>query len=91
VWSADGREIFFRNGEEVLAVSVETEPELSIGTPRLLFQGPYRAPGGTDRDFDVSPDGRRFVMVSQQGSAPASKINIVLNWFEELKQLVPTK
>jgi hypothetical protein len=51
-----------------------------------------------NRDFatwDISPDGKRFLMMKEAGSLSAGrvllKINIVLNWFEELKRRVPVK
>ncbi len=88
VWSASGRELFYLNGQTVMAVGVETEPEFRAGTPRLLFEGSYLVAIG--RFYDVSADGQRFVMIQpEEGSAP-TQINVVLNWFEELKQLAPT-
>ena len=44
-------------------------------------------------EFDVTPDGQRFVMIQQraQDSAAPQQINVVLNWFEELKQRVPVQ
>ena len=90
-WSPDGRELFYQSGDTTMVVSVETAPILSLGTPQKLFSGPYL--GG-----DISPDGKRFLMIkagaSSEGesiSAGPRKINIVLNWFEELKQRVPVK
>jgi hypothetical protein len=46
------------------------------------------------RNYDVSPDGRRFLMLGGQGLPPVEEVTelqIVLNWFEELKRLVPTQ
>jgi len=86
LWSASGRELFYLNGQKVMAVDVETEPELRVGRPRLLFEGSYR-PGN---QYDVALDGR-FVMLEQgspsDGTVPAELI-LVQNWFEELKRLV---
>ena len=45
----------------------------------------------TTRHYDVGPDGQRFLMLKEDESAASTaQINIVLNWFEELKRLVPT-
>ncbi len=72
----------------MMVVTVETNPQLKIGKPRLLFEGPYFASrGGFQISYDVSPDGR-FLMI-RSDPAP-THINVVLNWFEELKRLVPT-
>jgi Tol biopolymer transport system component len=99
LWSPDGRELFYLNGDAVMAVSVKIEPSFEIvGTPKTLFRGTYI---GTFPDngtpWDISPDGKRFLMIkppTSTGAAPAAaapqpKINIVLNWFEELRQRVP--
>jgi serine/threonine-protein kinase len=100
LWSRDGRELFYRNGDAVMCVPVKTEPNFSRGTPRILFQGKYISAATKLQDlqlspWDVSGDGR-FVMIKESGStaSPAAsprKINVVLNWFEELKQRVPKK
>ena len=63
--------------------------------PLTLFEGPYRPTGGSLPFYDVSPDGQRFLMLKPvdpagRDSAP-TQINVVLNWFEELKQKVPVK
>ncbi len=56
--------------------------------PRLLFEESYRYNfTGVTSEYDVTADGQQFVMVKEEGT---SQINIVLNWFEELKRLVPT-
>jgi serine/threonine protein kinase len=101
LWSHDGRELFYRSADAVVAVSVKTEPTFSLETPKILFRGMY-----VSADFnagvlelspwDVSPDGKRFLMMKETGSTPSAsggprKINIVLNWLEELKQRVPVK
>lgn len=58
--------------------------------PRLLFDRRYAfASGTTIPNYDVSPDGQRFVMVKDDSGS--GRLNVVLNWGEELKRLVPTK
>ena len=64
----------------------------SAGKPRMIFEGPYVPTIANSPYYDVSPDGQRFLMlkpVESQTSAPA-QINVVLNWFEELKRRVPS-
>ena len=66
-------------------------PSFSAGKPRMLFDGPYLPTTASLPFYDVSPDGQRFLMlkpVESQASAP-TQINVVLNWFEELKRRVP--
>ena len=93
VWARSGRELFYVNGDKLMTAPVETSPTFSSGTPHLLFVkasllipqtlglGPYFA-----KPYDADPDGKRFLVVKQSVSAP-TQINVVLNWFEELKKL----
>jgi len=90
VWSPDGRELFYRTGDKMMVVSIETELTFRAGRPEVLFEGPYRAtqrPAGMQY-YDISPDGERFLMI--RSDQVPGQINVVLNWFEELKRLVPT-
>jgi Tol biopolymer transport system component len=92
VWNPNGRELFYRSGNKILAVDIITQPGFSVGKPRMLFEGPYQPAPLTAPNYDVSPDGQRFLMLKPVESAEAAptQINVVLNWFEELKQKVPT-
>jgi len=94
VWGPDGKELFYRNGREFMRVKIETEPKLVPSTPEPLFEDEYimmQFPG--HRNYDVSKDGKRFLMIKQVDERPAqvTHLNIVLNWFEELKRLVPAR
>jgi Tol biopolymer transport system component len=92
VWNRNGRELFYRSGDRMMAVAITTQPVFSAGRPTMLFQGQYQPNPTMNANYDVSPDGQRFLMVkptSAQEAAP-TQINVVLNWFEELKQRVPT-
>jgi hypothetical protein len=61
VWNRDGRELFYRNGDKVMAVDVSTEPSFSAGEPRMLFEGPNTSSSSWLSSFyDVSPDGQRI-------------------------------
>jgi serine/threonine-protein kinase len=94
VWSSDGREIFYRNGRRMMAVPVTTSGGFSPGTPAPLFEGDYEVSAFplTGVAYDVTSDRQRFLMVKAIAPAPSAppQINVVLNWFEELKRLVPT-
>jgi serine/threonine-protein kinase len=88
VWSRDGREIFYRSGNKLMAVDVMTGSTFLAGKPKPLFEGPYVT--ALPANFDVSPDGQRFVMVIPvQKESRSARFDVVLNWFEELKRLVP--
>jgi eukaryotic-like serine/threonine-protein kinase len=100
LWSPSGRELFYFSDADrsVMAVAVETQQTIKLLTPKKLFLGSQYLIGvvtpGTP--WDIHPDGKRFLMMKRP-EAPLStealprKINIVLNWFEELKQRVPVK
>jgi Tol biopolymer transport system component/tRNA A-37 threonylcarbamoyl transferase component Bud32 len=91
VWNPNGRELFYRSGNNMMAVDIATQPSFTTGKPRMLFEGVYEPAGGSVPYYDVSPDGQRFLMLKpvEQAAGPR-QINVVLNWFEELKQKVPT-
>ena len=92
VWNPNGKELFYRRGDKMMAVDITTQPSFSAGKPKMLFQGSYVPTTATVPLYDVSPDGERFLMIkgSEQAQAAPTQINVVLNWFEELKRRVPT-
>jgi eukaryotic-like serine/threonine-protein kinase len=81
-WSADGKELFYRIGGKLMVVKIDTTRDFRAGAPRELFEGPFGA------GYDVLANGQGFVMVKEMdtGDSP-TRINFVLNWFEELKRL----
>ncbi len=93
VWSRDGTEIFYRSGagQRWSVVEVTREPELSFSAPRQLFEV-----AGLQNQYDVTTDGQRFLgtlpvgTVETDGEPATPRINVILNWFEELKERVPT-
>jgi len=88
LWSRNGRELFYRDGDKLMAVDVETKPTFRAGRPRALFEGRYVE--AEFNGYDVAPDGTRFLMIKPdpEESGPAH-VNVVLNWFEEVKRRVP--
>jgi hypothetical protein len=91
VWNPNGRELFYRSGDKMMAVDIAMEPGFTAGKPRMLFEGRYELARVPIANYDVSLDGQRFLMVkpSEQAQAAPTQINVVLNWFEELKRRVP--
>jgi serine/threonine protein kinase len=87
-WSRDSRELFYRQGDALMAVSVDTGASFRAGKPQRLFAGPYWGES-QEAAFDVSPDSRRFLMIKGDDAATLRQINAVLNWFEEVKHRVP--
>jgi eukaryotic-like serine/threonine-protein kinase len=87
VWSRDGKELFYLNGDKTMAVDVTTQPSFSAGTPHALFAGHYLPSPNNVSGYDVAPDGKHFLKVQATRSEQVSQINVVINWFEELKRL----
>jgi serine/threonine-protein kinase len=94
VWGRQGRELFYRQGNAVIAVPVTTAPAFDFGPPRELFRREIASSLylGTTRPgpFDVAPDGRFLVVAPGADELTAQPIRVVFNWFEELKARVPT-
>ena len=87
-WSRDGREIFFRKGQKMMVAEVRTDPALAISTPRTLFEGPYEVQDGPV-NYDVTADGRRFLMVKMEKSEAPAELRVVTGWDRELRQALP--
>jgi len=87
IWSPDGRELFYLSDNGMMAVAVKTEPDFALDSPRPLFDtSTYQTAFG--RDYDISPDGTRFLMVKPVISTNPEVV-VILNWLDELKRLVP--
>jgi serine/threonine-protein kinase len=87
-WSRDGRELFYRNGDKMMAARISIGSTLTVGAPRPLFEGHYEVSDTGTGGYDVSAD-RRFLMIEWAApQQPVTHINVVLNWFEDLKRTV---
>jgi hypothetical protein len=87
VWGREDQEIFYLEGDKMMAVRVETEMEFRFEPPEVLFEGPFNHEDVPS--YDVARDGR-FLMIQPTQEELSTRLNIVLNWFEELKRLAPT-
>ena len=88
LWNPTGDELFYRNGNKMMAVSFSATPDVTLATPRLLFEQRY-AYGSTIAltNYDVSADGQRFLMVKSDSAV--AHLSVVVNWFSELSRLAP--
>jgi serine/threonine-protein kinase len=75
-------EIFYREGEKVMRVPVQTTPGFSVGSPEVLFEGQYL-------QMDVSADHQRFIATIPKEKEKQYSLNVVVNWFEEVRQRAP--
>ncbi len=91
VWDPSEKALYYRNdaGNKLFKVSILTEPAVQVGSPELLFEGRFREGLYWGRNYDISPQGDFFILIELGEMQPAAQINVVLNWFEELKRLVP--
>jgi Tol biopolymer transport system component len=84
VWSRDGRELYYRNQSEVLAVTVSAQgARIDRSTPRLLFSGAFALDGSGDQSYDLAPDGR-FMMLRPVAGSRAT-VQVALNWITEVR------
>lgn len=97
VWKRTGGELYYRNGDGMIAVAVSTAPTFRAGRPQELWKGHYShgmssscgPPGATSSNYDVTADGKRFLMVKDddQDRATSRQIVVVLGWAEELRRI----
>ena len=89
VWSPGGEELFYRRGNELLAVAIETEPRLRPGATRAMFRGRYDLSPTGHQHYDVHPDGRRFALIDLGEDADPDELHLVFGWDEELRRQAP--
>ena len=85
VWAPDGRELFYRLGSHMMSVPVQFTPAFAAGTPRLLFDGAFET-SELGRNFDVSADGQRFLVIRSENAEPPPEFHFVFNWAGELDE-----
>jgi serine/threonine-protein kinase len=100
VWQRTGGELYFRNGDKMMAVKVSTASTFTAGHPRILWEGHYShgmstscgPPGATSSNYDVTADGQRFLMIKDEApdTAVSKQIVVVLGWADELNRLSKT-
>ncbi|MCP5117722.1 MAG: hypothetical protein GY953_43420 [bacterium] len=78
-WRRDGRELYFLEGETLMAAPITLGAEPVIGTAERLFEQPGISPQAGPH-YDISPDGQRFVVVEPVGGEPERTIRVVQNW-----------
>jgi eukaryotic-like serine/threonine-protein kinase len=95
VWSRGSGELFYRNGDKMMASAVRYGEKLTISAPHVLWEGHYAAgmssscgvPGPTSANYDVTADGQRFLMIQDKDQdAVARQLVVVTNWAASLKR-----
>jgi len=95
VWRSNGSELFYRNGDQMLAVPVSGGGMATFGKPNLLWEGHYLAgvgsscgmSGPTSANYDVTADGERFLMIEDKSEASECKmLHVITNWSRALSR-----
>jgi serine/threonine-protein kinase len=93
LWGPDGRRLFYRLGDTVLEVELESGPPPRLGRPEVVVEGfpVFRRLGGTGNyDYDIAPDGRELVFLQPATDDTVNlQPRVVLNWFDDLRRLSP--
>jgi len=89
-WSRRGRELLYRQGNRIMAAAIETGPQFKVSTPTKVLEGSY----GEDlmagmRNWDLAPDGERFVVVVPDEVSSPRELRVVLGWTGEVNRRVP--
>ena len=87
-WSRDGKELFYVEGETLVAVSVSSGSSFSVGSATRLFEHPGLREAVNYAPYDISADGQRFILAERMGEgadAPEPSIRVVQNWFAEFR------
>jgi serine/threonine-protein kinase len=84
-WSDDGERIYYRSGRRIMVVDVERAPTLSVGPPRVVFEGDFVNVGG--RSYDVSPDETRFLVIDDP-VVTTTTLQVVQGWTAEIERLI---
>ena len=92
LWSRDGHELFFQNGATLMTTNVTLGTTFSAGTPRPLYDGRFIKTVNGNTPWVVTADGKRFLRIQQvEPERAITSLDIVLNWFTELKPLLAGK
>ena len=83
-WRRDGRELFYTEGNKLMAVPVATQLRFSPGTPAPLFENDTLQ--SFNPQYDVAADGQRFIVRERLVSEKPLAIHVVNNWFEEFRR-----
>jgi serine/threonine-protein kinase len=92
VWGPNGKELFYWDGESMMVVHMPQGPDGTLSRPVPLFKVPYEVSRTFRRNYDIAPDGTRFLMVKTiEDSYRNAKINVVLDWVDELTARVQAR
>jgi serine/threonine-protein kinase len=87
VWSRNGKELFYRADNKIMAVTIATATGFQASPPQPVFTGLSSFNVGILLPtYDVSPDGQRIVMLKGEREAAPTQFHAIVNWFTELQK-----
>jgi len=91
-WAPDGKALFYRRGQAVMAADVGGDDPSTWPKPKKLFEGPYLFDTGPTH-YDAARDGRLLMVkpIDADGEGGPRQLVVVQNWFDELSRLAPRK
>jgi serine/threonine protein kinase len=87
-WAPNGSKLYYRMESKMMSVDIESEPAFDWGNAQIVFEGDFFSHLNYTT-YCITPDGDQFMMSKPRGDLVVRQINVVLNWFEELKRLAP--
>jgi Tol biopolymer transport system component len=94
LWAKNGKELYYLEGRRLMAVAVDARERFDFKPARLLMESEYSVTNGVTNQppsYDVGPDGRFLMLKPSADDQRFQPIVVILNWFEELQQLVPVR
>ena len=90
MWARNGRELFYRNGDKMMAAAIAASPTFRADRPMLLFEGHFEGPA-VRADYDVTPDGHFVMIKADERSSVNRQLNVVINWGAELARRISAR
>jgi Tol biopolymer transport system component len=88
-WSPNGRQTFYADGNRLMVVDVELGDRPRVGEPSVVLDDPdYWLMAGPNPQYDVTPDGKSFLVLTEPVESDAPTIRVVVNWTEEVEALI---
>ena len=86
-WGEDGKELYYvASDRKLMSVEIALNPVFQAGVPKALFQTPLPPTSAAREPWDITPDGRRFLLLAPAGQTGQARYTVVLNWQAGLKR-----
>lgn len=89
IWARSGGEVYYRQGDQIIASRIAVEPNLMVGRPRSMYQCPGLLATPLSRNYAITPEGQFIFLRTQEDHTRVSNLQVILNWFSDLRRRVP--